>query len=174
MDKIGGKFTKITRKYIKKQSKKFLAWIQKQKIIQELKDIQEFKKFEEEMITEVFPLKIKDKISFIHKFNNKNHWNLKIKAFVPQKPFDTLEGDIFLIEGAATHNKLGVKINNHKIDYTDFWIWNTYKNDIVISSKNNFFKPKKVKSKKIILIKTIKEEKFSDILVNGIPFTEKV
>jgi hypothetical protein len=62
--------------------------------------------------------------------------------------------DIFLLKGIASNCEYGVKIQNEKIDHTDFWVLNTSPYPVKIQSVSKLIEPQEIKGNDVQLIKT--------------------
>jgi len=82
---------------------------------------------------------------------------LNIKAYI-----ELDNGYVFLLESFAS---CGLNGNSHtKIKNSHFWILNYSKHEIEILSRNNYFLSKYIKPKKLILLKSLKEN-INDIVI---------
>ena len=112
--------------------------------------------------------KITDKKELYKRINQKTDDNIDIVAYVSRNTLgilldedveDTFYHDIFLLEGFASHTEHGVKVYDEKedpnhIDHTDFWILNTSKFPVLISSESNNFEDVCILPHGLKLIKT--------------------
>ena len=171
---FGGKFSKKVSAVSKVYGKKVENWIQIKKIEQERIDFDELLKFEKEYIDAFVNIKdIEDKKRLYKKINAKTSTNIKIIGYISMDPKDSFKEDIFLLEGAASHNRLGVqKLKPKEIDKSDFWIWNTSKEPCEIKSKSGNFYTQTVLPKSLVFIKTKRAMPLDDVLCNGKEFNE--
>ncbi len=169
---FGGKVTKRVSAISKVYGKRVENWIQIKKIEQERIDFKELQRFEKEYIDAFVNIKdSSDKEKLYRKINAKTSTNIKIIGYISVDPKNSFKEDIFLLEGAASHNKLGVqKLKPKQIDKSDFWIWNTSKKPCEIKSKSGNFYTQTILPKSLVFIKTKKALPFDDILCNNREF----
>ena len=105
---------------------------------------------------------IKDKKILYQRINQESSDNIDIIAYISRdKKGNLLEEDvpddyyhdIFFLKGIASHQQHGVK-NSSEIDRNDFWILNTSKYPLLLTSKNHLYHDREIKGHDIALIKT--------------------